>query len=69
MLIGFLLYFLPILANKVVHILITSNQPDGFVIMDQETNSERKFQNLKEIIEFYREVLQRPFISNVPIQG
>jgi len=55
--------------GKTVHILIQSNQPNGFNILDQESNSQNVFKDFNQILAFYKAVLLRPFESEIPLQN
>ena len=54
--------------TQVVHILIASDQPNGYTIVDQETATETKFKDFQSIFDSFKEVLIHPFICNIPRQ-
>jgi hypothetical protein len=55
-------------VGTIIHILVQSRQPDGFSILDQETNSERKFESIQAIVAAYKDALLYPLISSIPLQ-
>eukprot|EP01114_Cavostelium_apophysatum_P018121 TRINITY_DN5537_c0_g1_i2.p1 TRINITY_DN5537_c0_g1~~TRINITY_DN5537_c0_g1_i2.p1 ORF type:complete len:1350 (-),score=354.65 TRINITY_DN5537_c0_g1_i2:24-4073(-) len=54
--------------TRIIHILITSNQPYGFSIQDQESGEESRFKDFPAILAFYKNVLVNPFRTSLPRQ-
>jgi hypothetical protein len=56
-------------TQKIIHILVTSMLPEGYAVMDQETNSQKIFKDLFGVIESYSGALKKAFVSSIPLQS
>lgn len=46
--------------------LIKSNQPHGFYILDQKNQQIKEFKSIHEVITFYNNFLKIPYSSSLP---
>ena len=45
-----------------------SRMPQGHFILDEETQTEIRFQKLEDVIDHYKEALKYPFYHYIPLQ-